>query len=132
MSHKLLNRMAEAGEFGKGTNDEAMDWAAKKIEQLEAMLKVVKRIPRETMTPAQLHLTAELLRGASDMYSNHGCNDWKWPADWSQVDRLAFAAYCFGADAEAVEYASKGEYGPPDWLVMEKLSDMLEEEAEKS
>jgi hypothetical protein len=82
-------------------------------------------------------LAADMLGLAADDFANHGCDDWKWPADWSAEDRRAFAAAMheannrkpeadFGAhEREDLEHDLKGEYGPPNWWVMRFLAARL-------
>jgi hypothetical protein len=83
-------------------------------------------------------VAAGMLRSASSQFSSHSCNDWEWPADWSQAERVAlFAAMlCHNVgrtendltqqDREDIEGMCRGKYGPPDWWVMRFLADALE------
>ena len=41
----------------------------------------------EPLTPKQLRVAADLLKRASDVFSNHGCNDWNYPEDWTLEDK---------------------------------------------
>jgi hypothetical protein len=67
-----------------------------------------------------LKLASDLLGEASDEFSNHGCNDWKWPKDWSRNDRKEFM------DRFVEEYDKEDlKYGPADFAVMSYLSNYL-------
>ena len=39
------------------------------------------------MNPKWLAVAAEMLELASDEFSNHGCNDWDFPDDWTIDER---------------------------------------------
>ena len=83
-----------------------------------------------------LKLAGEMLELASDQFSNHGCNDWRWPDDWTQKEReglaKAMTVQNFGRpmtqeeEQDAVDIA-KCEFGPPDWWVMDFLGQKLGE-----
>lgn len=82
------------------------------------------------MNPKWLRFAADLLRLASCKFSNHGCNDMNWPADWSEADRVEFIAMM-----------DRHEGGPSgmrpddtlmDWLAMDCLADELEEVAREA
>jgi trimethylamine:corrinoid methyltransferase-like protein len=91
------------------------------------------------MKPAWLKLAGELLDLASTAFTRHGCNDWKWPEDWSHAARVRFARAMVAdntkrtprqftaEDKEKVESMAEGEYGPPDWWVMAFLASQLQE-----
>lgn len=34
-----------------------------------------------------MEVAGDLLDLASDTFSNHGCNDWVWPQDWTPEER---------------------------------------------
>lgn len=84
-------------------------------------------------------LAAQLLQEASQLYANHGCNDWKWPANWTPVDRENLAdamvrdnvgySNLRDEDVEDIYGLIAGDYGPPDWWVMLFLSKQLAMEA---
>ena len=88
-----------------------------------------------------LHLAAELLGDAASEFSSHGCNDWKWPPDWAANARRSFAeevvsrntgrsrAQFTAADRSEVGDYCKGDYGPPNWLVMQTLAGHLKDSA---
>jgi hypothetical protein len=86
-----------------------------------------------------LVLAGELLETASGQFSNHGCNDWTWPADWTKAERVEFATamVCDNVkrardeltkeDREEIKHFATSEYGPPDWWVMAFLASRLQE-----
>ena len=81
------------------------------------------------MNEKWLKLAGELLEEASDTLSNNGCNDWKWPPDWSLMDRNELCVQMISdntgrspeefnkVDLEELERMQKGTYGPPDWWI---------------
>lgn len=86
-----------------------------------------------------LALAGQLLSAAAEDFSNHGCNDWKWPADWTSDKRRELATamveanigrprHAFTAsDVTEVESLCNGDYGPPDWWVMKFLGKQLQD-----
>lgn len=42
------------------------------------------------MNTKEMLLAASLLNDYSDALGNRGCNDWEFPADWTQQERIAF------------------------------------------
>ncbi len=93
------------------------------------------------MNPKWQRLAGELLETASGQFSNNGCNDWKWPEDWTQAERLAFTEAMVRdnvrkkptgkltpAELEEIASLAEGEYGPPDWWVMTFLGRQLNPE----
>lgn len=77
-------------------------------------------------------LAGDLLMLASQEFSNHGCNYWKWPESWTPKERYDFSLAIvmdnrravFGRDTpseedkrDAVDMA-ECDYGPNDWWVM--------------
>ena len=42
------------------------------------------------LTDKELLLVADLLNDASETYSNHGCNDFDFPSDWTDIEKQAF------------------------------------------
>ncbi len=90
------------------------------------------------MNSAWLRLAGELLGLASDQFSNHGCNEWEWPADWSAVERRQLAEAIVRdnvrktngeklntEEAGQVKHMASGKHGPPDWWVMAFLAGQL-------
>jgi hypothetical protein len=71
------------------------------------------------------NMAADLLALASEEFSNHGCNDIRWPTDWTPDQRHEFLrAYNHWARTDYVTAAS--DYMPmPDSGVMEFLADQL-------
>ena len=80
------------------------------------------------MNPEWKLLAADLLKEVGQEYSNHVCNDWEFPADWSLEDRQDFvkAYHDYNGDPE--------EFDPnflhlPDFAVLGFLSHLLKQEA---
>lgn len=86
-------------------------------------------------------LAGQLLEEAAGVVARRCCNDWPWPADWSQADRvrLAFAMVrdnykipdgtaLSTEQHEEVMRLTCGKYGPADWWVMKFLADRLKTE----
>ncbi len=76
------------------------------------------------MPPAYLKLAADLLRLASDEFSNHGCNDMELP-DWTQDERdgLDLQMHIANGDPENFE---PGRRWFQDHAVMRFLAGRLE------
>jgi hypothetical protein len=80
--------------------------------------------------PKWLAVAGALFIRASQEFSNHGSNDWEWPADWTPEERFAFATAMVSdnvqrppseftaLDREDADHLARGKYGPPDWWVM--------------
>lgn len=71
-----------------------------------------------------LLLAAEFLEDLSERMGNAGCNDWRWPADFTPEQRKALSKACAefnGAPTE--EYGN--EFGPPDFVVVDYLARCL-------
>lgn len=74
-------------------------------------------------------LAAEMLRSASEEFSNHSCNDWEWPAGWTPEQREEFASAMNAWDADQDGRASWSVDRPPhDYAVMEFLADQMTDE----
>ena len=81
-----------------------------------------------------LKVAGGLLELAFEEFSNHGCNDWMWPKDWTKEQRRDFMekliAWNDNCTVESfdeeqlyrVEVETQSDYGPPDWLVMRFLA----------
>lgn len=46
----------------------------------------------DAMTPAIRHLAAQMLDEYADRLGNDGCNDWHFPASWTEEEWRAFTA----------------------------------------
>jgi hypothetical protein len=89
------------------------------------------------INPKWLRLAGELLELASEKFSNKGCNDWDWPADFTDEDRQKMAAAMVAGNVgksvsqltadETAEVADLARRGPPDWWVMSFLAKRLSE-----
>lgn len=92
------------------------------------------------MNPKWMAVAGALLQTAGERFSNHGGNDWRWPAGWDEDQRraLAEAMVCDNLgktldqltdnDLEEVERHVAVDFGPPDWWVMKFLGRKLIEE----
>jgi hypothetical protein len=79
-----------------------------------------------------MKLAANLLEIASDQFSNHGCNDYELPGDWTPEERMELAkAYCVynkeEADQETLEFLAGGGLG--DDALMGFLADEMRRSA---
>ena len=89
------------------------------------------------MLGAWKRLAADMLDMAGDTYSNHGCNDWKWPKGWSLEERRALVVALhednlkkpfdkFTAnEREDAENEIAGAYGPGDFRLMRFFANQL-------
>lgn len=71
-----------------------------------------------------LKLAGQFLRIASNELSNHGCNDWDFPDDWTKEEKQEFV------QAMHLDNKSPEEYDPenlnvPDWWVAAFLSNSI-------
>lgn len=79
------------------------------------------------MNPKWMKLAGALLKRASEEFVNHGSNDWNFPKDWTELDRLNFIAEIHkdnGTPDEAGDCTSL-----PDWWVMLFLGKQLVKES---
>ncbi len=95
------------------------------------------------MNPKWLKLAGALLRRACQEFSNHGCNDWLWPDDFTPADRLALVTAMHEAnlgkpvarftalEREDMEADVRGAHGPADWWLMAFLGKELLATAER-
>lgn len=87
------------------------------------------------MTGDEMALAIEFLKDLADKYGNAGCNDWRWPKDWSSKQRHKWAwryanhpDVAAGADAGYfAERLTASEFGPPDFMMVGLLIDVLNE-----
>lgn len=90
------------------------------------------------MDPKWMKLAGCFLEQAAEIFSNHGCSDWRWPEDWSADDRREMATLMVlenvhaaspseltEGDREDVDRFCDGIYGPPNWWVMQFLTRRL-------
>ncbi len=94
------------------------------------------------MNSKWLAVAGGLLDRAAGALSNRGCNDWRWPANWSPEERQRLAEAMVAdnlrksvdqlTDAEIDEACTHatGEFGPPDWWVARFLARKLIEESQ--
>ena len=113
-----------------------IDPLLKKIDAATAEKTTAKK-EESKMSDHWLHLAGGLLdRAASDM-SNAGCNDWEWPANWTNEqkkeltiaimeDNLKKGLDEFTEDEkEELEHYVLGSHGPSDWMVARFLAEQL-------
>lgn len=88
------------------------------------------------MKSHELRLVAALLEMASNEFSNHGCNDFRWPAWFPESERATLVrdmAVDNRSDAAEVEDMvqdySMSEYAPPDWWLMTYLAKLAKVES---
>ena len=79
-----------------------------------------------------MKLAGELLELASDQFSNHGCNDFELPSDWTEEEKLEFTTAmkkwnnCGGdLTEEDKEEAVQATKCTQDWFVMGFLASEL-------
>jgi hypothetical protein len=88
------------------------------------------------LTPTQLRLAGDLLEQASDVFSNHGCNDCPWPDYMNREQRLHMATQMVAdnnrkavedlTDEEREEAKGHAESKcMPDWWFMSFLAKRL-------
>lgn len=80
------------------------------------------------MTPHELKLAVQFLRDYASELSNHGCNDWEWPADWTPEHRAQFWVdyHAFnGSPPEDLADNLKWGHAPLDWQVALLLAHKL-------
>lgn len=79
-------------------------------------------------------LAGEILRHVVDEYGNKGCNEWEYPPDWTEKDKLRFATALVKSNVgrkrlneddkeEVKELVSANP--PPDWWVASFLLEEL-------
>ena len=81
------------------------------------------------MNPKWLKLAADMMRAYSDALGSNGCNDWDFPADWTEAEK---AEFCL---AEEVWNGSPQDFDPdnlvlPDFAVAGFLAAQLKTLAE--
>jgi len=59
------------------------------------------------MNTKELKLAADLLRTASDVFANHGCNDWEFPDDWTEQERHDFVKEYHDYNGDPEEFNPK-------------------------
>ncbi len=82
------------------------------------------------MNPKWLRLAADLLELASDQFSNNSCNDYEWPKDWSDKDKIEFQQAIHINDPP--DYSDKPRPCLVDWLAMDCLAVQLRAKAERA
>lgn len=93
------------------------------------------------MNPKWLALAGEFLESAGDALSDRGCSDWRWPAGWSDQDRIELMVAMVSAntgreprqftesDRDEITERILSDRGPPDWWVAAFLAMKLKEGA---
>lgn len=94
--------------------------------------KKVQRPKKLTINPKWLKLAAKLLELAGDEFSNHGCNDWYFPSDWTKNERREFAERIREEIGEPDELEDLDDtLDPVDWEVMYFLAKVLKKAAKE-
>lgn len=90
---------------------------------------VGRRLSGDDVTKRELALAATLLKMASDKFSNHGCNDFDLPDNWTQAecDEFTLSMQTWNGDPQNHE---PGRRLTMDYFVMSYLSAKLKEAAE--
>ena len=71
-----------------------------------------------------LKLTGELLKVASYEFSDHICNDWNFPEDWSNEEKIEFVKAMYEDNGNPEDF-DPNHLHVPDWLVMSFLGSKL-------
>lgn len=79
---------------------------------------------RGDMNEKWLKLAGKLLEKASEEFSNHGCNDWKFPVDWTVEERREIVKKMYEENGDPENYDPKHLH-VPDWWIMSFLADQL-------
>lgn len=72
------------------------------------------------INPKWIVLASEMLDAAADHYGNHGCNDWDYPARWTDAEREEFGRAVGRWNSNEADYDLA--ISPPDHCVMSFLS----------
>jgi hypothetical protein len=146
---KLVNAVTRAG-FGilRTSGDWSIhDVSHKAKEDEERELQVVRRnveleleverLTKDSLPAKWRTMAKELLERAAEQFSNAGCNDMRWPNNWSEEERRLLAvamvkdntkraeAEFNREDHETVDSMVNQEHGLTDWWVMLFLGDKL-------
>lgn len=73
------------------------------------------------MNKKWLVLAADFLEKASDEFSNHGCNDWEFPENWTTKEKVDFVRDMYRDNGNIHEFDS-GHLNVPDWWVISFLA----------
>lgn len=101
-----------------------------------AIEEAVAEVRLRTVIPAEwLVVASQLLDLAHGQFSNNSCNDWSWPEEWSEQQRIELATQMVAQnvhrpvdglkDADREEIARLVDYSPPNWWVMLFLGRLL-------
>lgn len=74
-------------------------------------------------------LASKFLEEMSDRYGDHGCNDWKFPNDWTRGDKLDFILKFHKYNGDLEEFNGKN-LDLPDFCAIGLLADLLRKECE--
>ena len=90
------------------------------------------------LSSSELRLASELLKKASEEFSNHGCNDFEWPEWFPKEERVTFCRAMEMDNSkdpvlaeETVEMYAYKKHSPPDWWLMAYLSRKLGDRPER-
>lgn len=79
------------------------------------------------MTKSENKVIAELLRLASNTFSNHGCNDFTLPDTEENRNIIAGMGRWADPDEPRPVRVSEGKIWVQDWMLMDYMADKLEE-----
>lgn len=74
-----------------------------------------------------LKLAGDFLEKASDVVSNHGCNDWSWPENWSLEERQEIVKAMYEDNGDPKNF-DPNKLDVPDWWIMSFLATKLKED----
>ena len=81
------------------------------------------------MEKPYFELASEMMDAHADDLSNRGCNDWKWPKNWSaglkREFARAFIRHNERREPDMAEVEAQVKDGLPDFAVARVLSEML-------
>jgi hypothetical protein len=80
-------------------------------------------------TYKRLRLIADFLDDAAYRASNRSCNDWSWPADWSNSERAEMVREMLRANGTP-EAFDPDNLSVMDWQIIQHLADWIRCETE--
>lgn len=129
---KLSQKLQEIKELtgGAGTWASTENQISDYIRRLDLIRDITNSImerEKDKMNQKENALAAQMLKMASESYSNHGCNDWDWPEDWGIKERQDFTKAYHEWNGNPEEFDPKF-LSLPDFAVMAFLAAKLKGE----
>jgi hypothetical protein len=78
------------------------------------------------MNAKWMRLAGEMLDVAKDEFSNHVCNDWDFPDDWTHEEKVEFVKAMHDDNGSPEEFDPE-HLDMPDWWIMAFLAGRLKE-----